>query len=331
MSPESLIASFAVPGLALAVWCAVVWAPWSAKRWGGKGDEPTKKRAPSCDRWRIAITALGALVAFAFSHRAIDGRWPVFPPTLTLNINAWMFYLAIIAALASALSAIFAHNWAARTLVRLAACVSVSAVPVLLLMQGEHSFYNSGFALDPKSGPLWIAVGAIAAFAWWSAFTPRRLEKSRLPYVLPLGIYVAIAAPTMVLWTVAINAQFLGASALALAPAGLIVLWRPHARIYDALVGFAVLITLAAIVSSYHFANEYPSPISAALLALAPLGMFLVRLRALRPKGAFKRAALATAIVAVPAIAGAGIAGYEYSKDAAPTDEDALYEGYYGS
>jgi len=331
MPIESLIRAFALPGLAVTVWCFLIWMPWSAKQWGGRGERRSAMRVPRQEAWRIALTAIGVVIAFAFSHRAIDGRWPDVPPTLTTNINAWMLFLALIAAFAGALDAIIARAWHARLLVRLASCAAVSAIPVLLLMQGEHSFYHSALALDPKSGPLWIIAGTLISLGWWYAFTPLRREESRLPFIVPLGIFLGIAAPTMVLWTVAINAQFLGAAALALVPAGLITFWRPHARISDALTGFALLMMLAAASSSYHFADEYPPALSAALFALAPLGMFIARLRAFRPVKAFKRALLATALVAMPAITGAGFAWFDYSKDAQPTDENALYEDYYGS
>ncbi len=333
MPIESLIRAFALPGLAVTAWCFIIWMPWSAKQWGGRGEQRSTMRVPRQEAWRIALTAIGVAIAFAFSHRAIDGRWPDVPPTLTTNINAWIFFLAIIASFAGALDAIIARAWHARLLVRIASCAAVSAIPVLLLMQGEHSFYHSALAFDPKSGPLWIIAGTLISLGWWYAFTPLRREESRLPFIVPLGIFLGIAAPTMVLWTVAINAQFLGAAALALVPAGLITLWRPHARISDALAGFAVLMTLAAASSSYHFADEYPSALSAAFLALAPFGMLIVWLRKFRPTGEFKRAALTTALVSLFATAALGVSAWEYfemGEDfSSPNEDDPFYE-YYG-
>lgn len=311
MPIETLINAFAIPGAALLVWCLALWTPWSAKRWGGDADESARRARRLVP---LALTAIGAGVAFAFSHRAIDGRWPDVPPTLTTNVTAWLFWLGLLAALASMCDALLARKPWVRWAVRFFACAIVGAVPVLLLMQGESSWYSGEFAPGQKSGPMWIVAGTIVALLSWAAFTPKRDDEERLHRIVPLGVYTGLLAPTMVMWSVAINAQVLGAASLVLAAAGVVTLWRPRARAYDAVAGFAVLVAVATMTGTYHFADEYPPPASAILAAGAPLALFLTRLRVFRPKGRYRRTIVATILVGVPISAALSVGVWDYFK-----------------
>jgi len=247
MDPQLMVRAFGIPGAVVFAILMLVWLPWSAKRWE-RNEAEGVSQASNQQRLRLILTSIVALACFAFSHRAIIGQWPVFPPKLSTSINDWFGYVALIAAAFSIADAMLAEKMFVRMMVRAVACLAACALPVLLLMESEY--YASTFSFSENSGPMWIMIAAITSFIGWLAFTPRERkdhEESRLPFALPLGIYLGIVAPTMVLWSVAIDAQFLGAVALCLVPAGVITLWRSTARAYDALLGFAILMTFAII------------------------------------------------------------------------------------
>ena len=308
MPIDTLLKAFLFPLIGVSAWCAIVWMPWSAKQWGGITEND--RRAVRLEPARIALTAVGVLAAFAFSARTIAGSWPPIPPTLTTGVNAWFAPLALVSAAFSVVDVFLVKPWWARAIARAFGALLVCGLPVVLLI--ESGWYTRQPVFDRTSGPLWIVAGVIPALIAWYAFAPTKRDDSRLPTVLPLGVYMGVAAPSMAVWSVAINAQFLGAVALALVPIGVITIWRPGARATDAVLGYCVLMSFASLTAAYHFADEYPPALSAIFVALAPAALLVMRIPTLSKRGHILRAALATAIVLVPAGVGAGLGASAY-------------------
>jgi hypothetical protein len=235
--------------------------------------------------WGAAVAITGGF-AIAFYH---EFGWPTFPPA---SAQQWLLLLGIPVILVAAIQA-FAKS---DVLAVILSAIVLGITPWLMLRKAEF--------LEPRLWWAWVIAGGAVMAGWWGAMEllARRGRGGSVP--LLIGVVVGLTGLAMINNHSATLGQAAGSVSIPLFVIALAALWSRGASLARGGMLATTLLLLGLLLFAHLFL-DMPAR-DAAVLALAPLALWLGELPGLGKPDSWKRVAVRTvavlAVIALPAI-----------------------------
>jgi hypothetical protein len=275
----------AAVGLPLAISLVVLLIAW--RPWRCEDDGP-----PPRGMW-------GGAIAIGFGLAAAMAVFPEWPPVVPPGTRwQWLQMAAVGAAIVGVVAA-FSEQSSRRGLpLRV-------VIGVALAVVAAGTLQPTG---DVERPELWRGGLGVAVLIWWLLMEPLAL-RLRGPWVALALVLSCVAASSLILLAgFSKLALLVGGLAATLGPAFVYSLWNSRGSLAGGgIAATAVLSPMSLTIGYFYMEHEPALPLgSFALIAFAPLALWLTQLPALRRMCSWHRGALAT--LAVAAVLAAAIA-----------------------